>query len=120
MEEFEDIVFNLSNDVDVQSTYSRLESFKIENRDILERNLARLANEHRQALIEEDFEREKRDKARIEAENEKEKEMMEMIQVKQKFINDLVRLKLEVLIQKYLLVYCSLGKFKCTSCCNIS
>lgn len=90
MEEFEDIVFNLVNDVNVQSTYARLEAFKTENRDTLERNLARLANEQRQAQIDEEAEKERREKAKLAAENEKEKELMEIKQVKQKFINDLV------------------------------
>lgn len=90
LEEFEDIVFNLANDVDVQSTHARLEAFKSENRDTLERNLARLANEQRQAQIAEDAGREKREKAKVAAESEKEKEIVEMMQVKQKFINDLV------------------------------
>lgn len=90
LEEFEDIVFNLANDVDVQSTHARLESFKSENRDTLERNLARLANEQRQAQIAEDVGKEKREKAKLAAESEKEKEIVEKMQVKQKFINDLV------------------------------
>lgn len=90
LEEFEDIVFNLANDVDVQSTHARLEAFKSENRDTLERNLARLANEQRQAQIAEDAGREKREKAKVAAESEKEKEIVEMMQVKQKFINELV------------------------------
>ena len=91
MEEFEDIVFNLVNDVNVQATHARLEEFKSENRDALERNLARLANEQRQAQMEEDAEREKRERAKAAAVSEKEKEIIEIMQVKQKFINDLVK-----------------------------
>ncbi len=90
MEEVEDIVFNLVNDVNVQSTYARLETFKSENRDALEKNLARLANEQRQAQLEEEAERLRRERLRVEAEGEIEKEKIEMIQVKHKFINDLV------------------------------
>ena len=89
MEEFEDIVFNLVNDVNVQATHARLEEFKSENRDALERNLARLANEQRQAQMEEDAEREKRERAKAAAVSEK--EIIEIMQVKQKFINDLVK-----------------------------
>lgn len=96
MEEVEDIVFNLVNDVNVQSTYARLESFKSENRDALEKNLARLANEQRQAQLEEEAERLRREKLRIEAEGEIEKEKIEIIQVKQKFINDLVTPRLQI------------------------
>lgn len=90
LEEVEDIVFNLANDVDVQSTYARLESFKTENRHVLEKNLARLANEQRHALIEEEAEQHRREKMKIEANSELEKEKIEIIQMKQKFINDLV------------------------------
>lgn len=92
LEEVEDIVFNLANDVDVQSTYARLESFKTENRDVLEKNLARLANEQRQAAVEEETERVRKEKLKIEASSEMEKEKMEMLQMKQKFIDDLVKL----------------------------
>lgn len=91
LEEVEDIVFNLVNDVNVQSTYARLESFKSENRDALEKNLARLANEQRQEQLEEEAEKVRREKLRAEAEGEIEKEKIEMVQIKQKFINDLVR-----------------------------
>lgn len=101
LEEFEDIVFNLVNDVDVQSTQARLESFKTENRDALERNLARFANEQRQAQMEEEAERERREKLKAEAEDEIEKEKMEMMQIKKKFINDLVSAN-ETLLLLYL------------------
>lgn len=90
LEEFEDIVFNLVNDVDVQSTSARLESFKTDNRDTLERNLARLANEQRQAQLDETAERIKREKAKAAADSELEKEKIEILQAKQQFINDLV------------------------------
>ena len=118
LEEFEDIVFNLVNDVDVQSTYARLDTFKTENRDTLEKNLARLANEQRQAQIEEDSEREKREKSKLAAESEMERELMEMKHVKQKFINDLVNWKVSLnelgeFLNDFILF---VGKFKCTSC----
>lgn len=90
LEEFEDIVFNLVNNVDVQSTYTRLESFKTENRDTLEKNLARLANEQRQVQLEEEAERLRKEKMKEEASSEIAKEKIEMIQMQQKFINDLV------------------------------
>lgn len=90
LEEVEDIVFNLANDVDVQSTYARLESFKTENRDVLEKNLARLANEQRQAQVEEEAEKKRKEKLKVKASSELEQEKIEMVQMKQKFINDLV------------------------------
>lgn len=91
LEEVEDIVFNLVNDVDVQSTYARLESFKTDNRQTLEKNLARLANEERQAQLEEEGEKERRERAKREATSELEQEKIELVQAKQKFINDLVK-----------------------------
>ena len=90
LEEFEDIVFNLVNDVDVQSTSARLESFKSDNRDVLERNLARLANEQRQAQLDEEAEKLKREKLKAAADSELEKEKLELQRAKQQFINDLV------------------------------
>ena len=91
LEEFENIVFNLVNDVDVQSTYARLETFKTDNRDVLERNLARLANEQRQSQLDEAAERAKKEKLKAAADSEVEKEMIELQQAKQQFINDLVK-----------------------------
>lgn len=102
MEEFENIVFNLANDVDVQATHSRLEAFKSENRTTVERNLARLANEQRQAQMAEDAGKERREKAKIEAESEKEMEIAEMMQVKQKFINDLVT---QIIVNTFIYYY---------------
>jgi len=74
----------------VQSTYARLESFKTENRDVLEKNLARLANEQRHTLVEEEADKQRREKMKMEASSELEREKVEMIQMKHKFINDLV------------------------------
>lgn len=90
LEEVEDIVFNLVNDVNVQTTYARLEAFKTDHRDSLEKNFARLANEQRQIQIEEEAERERKEKLKFEAEGEIEKEKIEILNIKQKFINDLV------------------------------
>lgn len=91
LEEFEDLVFNLVNDVDVQSTYTRLESLKTENRDLLEKNLARLANEQRQSQVEEEQERLRREAAKNRSALEIELEQAELNLVKKKFINELVR-----------------------------
>ena len=90
LEEFEDIVFNLVNDVDVQSTHSRLEAFKSDNRDTVEKNLARLANEQRQAQIEEDAVKSRKEKLKVEAQVELDREKDDILKVKKKFINDLV------------------------------
>lgn len=86
----EDIVFNLVNDVDVQSTYSRLEAFKSDNRDGLERNLARLANEQRQSIAETEAQERKREEGRKRAASELEQEQSAVIEARKKLIDDLV------------------------------
>lgn len=105
LEEVEDIVFNLANDVNVQSTYARLESFKTDNRDTLEKNLARQAHEQRQLQVEEEAERLRKEDSKKYAEMEIEKEQIELIHVKKKLINDLVSPKFLNLIHIYLSHY---------------
>jgi CDK-activating kinase assembly factor MAT1 len=90
LEEFEDLVFNLVHDVDVQSTYNRLVSFKSENRDSLEKNLARLANEQRQVQLAEEQEKSRKEAIKNIQLREIEQERDELSQVKKKFIDELV------------------------------
>ena len=112
MEEVEDIVFNLVNDVNVQSTYARLESFKTENRDTLEKNLARQAHEQRQGQLEETAERARREESNKLAKMEFQKEQIELEQVKKKLINELVKVHISssvlwCIYDMYLVLSCS-------------
>lgn len=45
LEQVEDIVFNLTNNIDVENTKQRMEQYQKENRDVIQRNKAKLTRE---------------------------------------------------------------------------
>ncbi|KAJ4939470.1 hypothetical protein JOQ06_028918 [Pogonophryne albipinna] len=46
LEQVEDIVFNLTNNIDVENTKLRMEQYQKENRDLIQRNKVKLSREH--------------------------------------------------------------------------
>ena len=103
MEEVEDIVFNLVNDVDVQSTSAKLEALRVANREALERSLARQAHEKRQAEAAEAQSQAQRALKRQQMEQEEAAEAAELDNLKRTLIDELVKKGLK------LFAYYSLG-----------
>ncbi len=90
LEEVEDIVFRLVNDVDVQSTYARLEAFRLENRDALETAHARQAHEQRQAEAAERATQQQRERIKTLQKAEEAEEEANRSAAKRSLIDELV------------------------------
>ena len=89
LEEVEEIVLNLVHDVDVQATFAKLDSFKAEHRDLIERNLARQAHELRQEQAGEEAELRRREVERKRLMEELEEKQLAPLKAQQQIIEQL-------------------------------
>uniref|UniRef100_A0A3Q2X5T3 CDK-activating kinase assembly factor MAT1 n=1 Tax=Haplochromis burtoni TaxID=8153 RepID=A0A3Q2X5T3_HAPBU len=91
LEQVEDIVYNLTNNVDVENTKLRMEQYQRENRDVIQRNKAKLTREQEELeelLLQEQQSNEQR---RLEVLQEEQRQLQAKRKNKQALLDELVR-----------------------------
>lgn len=104
LEEVEDIVYKLVNDVDVQSTYARLDALRLENRDAIDSAHARQAHAMRQAEAAELAAQQERERLKQLQQAEEAQEEAHKKAVKRAIIDNLVsghRCGLDVFLKRF-------------------
>ncbi|XP_034051030.1 CDK-activating kinase assembly factor MAT1-like [Thalassophryne amazonica] len=94
LEQIEDIVFNLTNNVDVEDTKQKMEQYQKENRDLIQRNKAKLSREHEELEERLLLEQQESNQRRLEVLQEEQRQLQAKRKNKQALLDELEQSKL--------------------------
>ncbi|XP_061599049.1 CDK-activating kinase assembly factor MAT1 [Cololabis saira] len=98
LEEVEDIVYNLTNNNDVENTKLRMEQYQRENRDVIQRNKAKLTREQEELEELLLLEQQSNDQRRLEVLQEEKKQLQAKKKNKQALLDELEQSQLPATI----------------------
>uniref|UniRef100_A0A3Q4MJK0 CDK-activating kinase assembly factor MAT1 n=1 Tax=Neolamprologus brichardi TaxID=32507 RepID=A0A3Q4MJK0_NEOBR len=91
LEQVEDLVYNLTNNVDVENTKLRMEQYQRENRDVIQRNKAKLTREQEELEELLLLEQQSNEQRRLEVLQEEQRQLQAKRKNKQALLDELVR-----------------------------
>ncbi|XP_054909389.1 CDK-activating kinase assembly factor MAT1 isoform X1 [Poeciliopsis prolifica] len=98
LEQVEDIVYNLTNNIDVENTKGRMEQYQRENKDIIQRNKAKLTREQEELEELLLLEQQSNEQRRLEVLQEEQRQLQAKRKSKQALLDDLEQSKLPATI----------------------
>lgn len=98
LEQVEDIVFNLTNNMDVENTKQRMEQYQRENRDVIQRNKAKLTREQEELEELLLLEQQGNEQRRLEALQEEQRQLQAKRKNKQALLDELEQSQLPATI----------------------
>ncbi|XP_007576270.1 CDK-activating kinase assembly factor MAT1, partial [Poecilia formosa] len=98
LEQVEDIVYNLTNNVDVENTKGRMEQYQRENKDIIQRNKAKLTREQEELEELLLLEQQSNEQRRLEVLQEEQRQLQAKRKSKQTLLDELEQSKLPATI----------------------
>lgn len=90
MEEIESIIYNLCNNIDIINTNKRIEQYKRENREVINKNKTRLGREEYELELELEREKEEDEQRRIERETIENEAKKKKMKEKEALIDELM------------------------------
>ncbi|XP_055324290.1 CDK-activating kinase assembly factor MAT1 isoform X2 [Sitodiplosis mosellana] len=90
LEEIETIIYNLCNNIDIINTNKRIEQYKRENREVINKNKTRLGREEYELELELEREKEEDDQRRIERETIENEAKKKKLKEKEALIDELM------------------------------
>ncbi|KAF6732905.1 CDK-activating kinase assembly factor MAT1 [Oryzias melastigma] len=94
LEQVEDIVYNLTNNVDVENTKLRMEQYQRENKDVIQRNKAKLTREQEELEELLLLEQQSNEQRRLEVLQEEQRQLQAKRKSKQALLDELEQSKL--------------------------